>query len=93
MWYNPNQNTIVIRVSHEWKEIKGWELCKLLKQTHVYNYRKQIFVQVCAGNKSRRFECVLEGSNFVKMRSFVPIKDALMYSHQKNKSDSAVADD
>lgn len=31
--------------------------------------------------------------NLIKMRSFVQIKDALMYSHQKNKSDSAVADD
>lgn len=31
--------------------------------------------------------------NFIKTRSVVQIKDALMYSHQENKSDSAVADD
>lgn len=35
----------------------------------------------------------LQWYNLIKMRSVVQIKDALMYSHQKNKSDSAVADD
>lgn len=29
----------------------------------------------------------------ILLRSVVQIKDALMYSHQENKSDSAVADD